>query len=147
MSNSVKILNGPNLNLLGTREPHIYGTMTLSDIESSCMELSKDLNLSCTFHQSNHEGELIDLIHNCISDSISGIIINAGAFSHTSIALYDALCSYSGIVLEVHLSNIYSRESFRHHSYISARAEGIIAGFGVDGYLSSLRHLSGLLSK
>lgn len=140
----IKILNGANLNLLGQREPLVYGSTTLQEIEKQCLNVAKKLNLICNFYQTNHEGEMVDFIQNSLEDT-KGIIINAGAFTHSSIAIHDALRLYRGVVLEVHISNIYAREEFRHHSYISPIAKGIIAGFGVEGYIYALQHMAKLL--
>jgi 3-dehydroquinate dehydratase-2 len=139
----VFLLNGPNLNLLGLRQPEIYGTATLSDVEAACAALAPDLGLAVVARQSNHEGQLIDWIHEA-RGAASGIIINAGALTHTSIAILDALKAFDGPVIEVHISNIHRREPFRHHSYISGRADGVIAGFGIDGYLMALRRMATL---
>ncbi|MGH1577159.1 type II 3-dehydroquinate dehydratase [Planktotalea sp.] len=131
----VLILNGPNLNLLGTRQPEVYGTTTLSDIEDMCRAHSDGAEI--TFMQSNHEGAMIDAIHAAKSTQ-DGIIINAGAYTHTSVALHDALASVELPCVEVHLSNIHAREAFRHHSYIAPVALGQIAGFGAQSYLLAL---------
>ncbi|HSF65108.1 MAG TPA: type II 3-dehydroquinate dehydratase [Paracoccaceae bacterium] len=139
----VMILNGPNLNLLGKRQPEIYGHETLADVQAACESLGATLGLTVAFHQSNHEGGLVDLIHQARQSS-QGIIINAGAYTHTSVAILDALNTFEGPVLEVHISNIHKRESFRHHSYVSLRAEGMIAGFGTEGYLLALRRMATL---
>ena len=144
MPKPVFILNGPNLNLLGQRQPEVYGRETLADVEASCARLAGDLALEIRFHQSNHEGVLIDWIHEARS-AASGIIINPGAFTHSSIAILDALNAFDGPVLEVHISNVHKRESFRHHSYVSLRAEGVIAGFGTEGYLLALRRMATLV--
>ena len=140
----VLILNGPNLNLLGTRQPEVYGHQTLADVEAACAALAGTLGLSVACHQSNHEGALVDLIQ-AARASARGIIINPGAYSHTSVAILDALNAFDGQVLEVHISNIHRREAFRHHSFVSARAEGVIAGFGTEGYLFALRRMATLL--
>ncbi len=145
MGKLVTFLNGPNLNLLGKRQPEIYGHETLADVESKCTELASNLGLQTRFQQSNFEGQLVDWIHDAREDS-AGIIINAGAYSHTSIAILDALNTFEGSVLEVHVSNIHQRESFRHHSYVTLRAEGAIIGFGVEGYQLALRRMSTLLN-
>lgn len=139
----VMILNGPNLNLLGKRQPEIYGHETLADVQAACEALGATLGLTVAFHQSNHEGGLVDLIHEARQSS-QGIIINAGAYTHTSVAILDALNTFEGPVLEVHISNIHKREAFRHHSYVSLRAEGMIAGFGTEGYLLALRRMATL---
>ena len=144
MSNTVVVLNGPNLNLLGKREPEIYGYATLDDVEKDCSQLAASLGLSTRFQQSNHEGQLIDWIHTAREDA-AGIVINPGAYSHTSIGILDALQAFAGPVLEVHISNIHKRESFRHHSYVSQRADGVVAGFGIDGYTMAIQRMSTLL--
>jgi 3-dehydroquinate dehydratase II len=141
----ILIINGPNLNMLGTRQPDIYGHVTLDDIESRCLETAGELGLSVDFRQSNHEGELIDWIQQS-KGKFAGIIINAGAFSHTSVALLDALLACELPVIEVHLSNIYRRESFRHHSYVSQVALGVICGLGAVGYELALGALSDRLN-
>lgn len=144
MSRVVYLLNGPNLNLLGKREPHIYGTETLLDVERDCRMLCKDLHLDLRFFQSNREYELIDWVHEA-RHVAGGIIINPAAFTHTSVALLDALNAFEGPVIEVHISNVHKREAFRHHSYISLRADGVIVGCGTQGYGLALRRLGGLL--
>jgi 3-dehydroquinate dehydratase II len=141
---TILVLNGPNLNLLGVREPAIYGRETLADIEEACMERAAELDLSLDFRQSNHEGQLIDWIQEA-RDTADGIILNAGAYTHSSLALFDALKAAELPVVEVHLSNIYRRESFRRSSYISAAAEGIICGFGAHGYVLALEAMARLL--
>lgn len=137
----ILILNGPNLNLLGTREPEIYGRETLADIQSRCEAKAAALGLEVDFRQSNHEGELVEAIHKARGNH-SAIIINAGAYTHTSIAILDALQAVNLPVIEVHLSNIYKREEFRHHSYISRIAKGVICGFGSLGYILALEALA-----
>lgn len=131
----VLILNGPNLNLLGTRQPEVYGSTTLADIEQMCREHARDAEI--VFTQSNHEGAMIDQIHAAKSTQ-DGVILNAGGYTHTSVALRDALASVELPCVEVHLSNIHARETFRHHSYIAPVALGQIAGFGAQGYLFAL---------
>ncbi len=140
------LLNGPNLNLLGLRQPEIYGRETLADVEASVAALAVDLGLKVDCRQSNHEGQLVDWIHEARNDA-SGIIINPGAYSHTSVAILDALNAFEGVVLEVHISNIHKREAFRHHSFVSGRAEGVIAGFGTEGYLLALRRMASVLKR
>ena len=144
MTNPVLILNGPNLNLLGTRQPEIYGSETLADVEARCRGLARELGLSVRFRQSNAEFQLIDWIQEA-RDAAAGIIINPAAYSHTSVAILDALKSCACPLLEVHISNIHQRESFRHHSYVSQAVSGVIAGFGTHGYLLALRHMALLL--
>lgn len=143
MSKLIYILNGPNLNLLGKREPEIYGADTLDDVSKRCAKLGETLGMKTKLMQSNHEGQLIDWIHEAREDA-SGIIINPAAFTHTSVAILDALNTFEGPVLEVHISNVHKREAFRHHSYVSARADGVIAGFGVEGYELALRRMATL---
>jgi 3-dehydroquinate dehydratase II len=140
---SVLILNGPNLNLLGERQTAIYGHATLADIEAQCRELGAELGLEVAFRQSNAEHQLIDWIHAARATS-AAIIINPGAYSHTSIAILDALNACACPVLEVHISNIHRREEFRRHSYVSLAATGVIAGFGTHGYLLALRQVAWL---
>lgn len=134
----VLILSGPNLNLLGVREPKVYGKATLADIELDCLAVAKELKLAVDFRQSNHEGELIDWVQQA-RGAFRAIIINAGGYTHTSVALMDALLVTELPVYEVHLSNIFRRESFRHHSYISLAATGVICGLGAAGYTLALR--------
>ncbi len=138
---SVLILNGPNLNLLGTRQPEVYGATTLADIEKICADAAAALGLEVAFLQSNHEGALVDAIH-AAKGVHGGIVLNAGAYTHTSVALMDAIASVELPVVEVHLSNIHARETFRHHSYIAPVAIGQICGFGAKGYLMALDALS-----
>lgn len=144
MSKTVYILNGPNLNLLGKRQPDIYGKDTLADVEAACSAVGKEVGISVQLLQSNQEGQLIDWIHEARTKA-KGIIINPGAYTHTSIAILDALNAFEGPVLEVHVSNVHKRESFRHHSYVSLRADGVIAGFGVEGYALATRRMGSLL--
>ncbi len=145
MSKLVTLLNGPNLNLLGLRQPEIYGRETLDDVSAKVSDLAEDLGLRVKAQQSNHEGQLVDWIHEARGAS-AGIIINPGAYSHTSVAILDALNAYEGVVIEVHISNIHKREAFRHHSFVSARADGVIAGCGTEGYLLALRRIATLLT-
>lgn len=145
MTLPVLILNGPNLNLLGFREPEVYGHDTLADVEAACRSHAAKLGLAVDCRQSNHEGQLIDWVHEART-AFSGIVINPGAYSHTSIALLDALKAVQKPVVEVHLSNIHQRESFRHHSYVSQAAKGVICGLGIRGYLAALDALGGWLS-
>jgi 3-dehydroquinate dehydratase-2 len=139
------ILNGPNLNLLGQRQPEIYGRETLADVARDCAALAGTLGLATDFRQSNHEGQLVDWIQEART-AASGIVINPGAYSHTSVAILDALNAFDGPVIEVHISNIHKREPFRHHSFVSSRAEGVIAGCGTLGYQLALRRLAQLLA-
>ncbi|QUS36401.1 type II 3-dehydroquinate dehydratase [Falsirhodobacter algicola] len=141
---TIYILNGPNLNLLGQRQPEIYGHDTLADVERRCTDLAARLGLTVRMLQSNHEGQLIDWIHEARA-AAQGIVINAGAYTHTSIAILDALKAFDGPVIELHISNVHARESFRHHSYISARADGVMAGFGTQGYELALLRMQRIL--
>ena len=143
---SILILNGPNLNLLGTRQPQVYGSTTLSDVEAMCLDHAKTQGFDIRFEQSNHEGVLIDLIH-AAKGTHGGIILNAGALTHTSIALMDAIASVELPVVEVHLSNIHAREEFRHKSYIAPVALGQICGFGATGYIMAIDALKAHFSK
>ena len=142
----VLVLNGPNLNMLGKRQPQIYGRETLADVEKACAAEAARLGLIVEFAQSNHEGALVDLIQ-AAREKNSAIVINAGAYSHTSVALLDALNAAELPAVEVHISNIYKRESFRHRSYISPAAIGVIAGLGTHGYLLALQALARLLKR
>jgi 3-dehydroquinate dehydratase-2 len=145
MSTPVLILNGPNLNLLGQREPETYGRETLQDVAARCAGVAEDLGLSVELRQSNHEGQLIDWIQEARTEA-AGIIINPGAYTHTSIAILDALNAYDGPVIELHISQVHRRESFRHQSYVSRRADAVMAGVGVHGYDLALRHIATLLA-
>jgi 3-dehydroquinate dehydratase II len=144
MAKPIYILNGPNLNLLGQRQPEVYGRDTLEDVAEACGALADDLGLTVKCLQSNHEGALVDWIHEARTKA-AGIIINPGAYSHTSIAILDALNAFDGPVIEVHISNIHKREAFRHHSYVSARADGVIAGCGTEGYQLAVRRIATVL--
>lgn len=145
MSAKILVLNGPNLNLLGTREPHIYGSDTLDDLKSLAQARAAELGLEIDFRQSNSEGELVDWIQEA-RESADGIVINAGAYTHTSVAILDALVATELPVVEVHLSNLFRREAFRHHSYISPVAAGLITGFGPQGYPLALEAISSILA-
>jgi 3-dehydroquinate dehydratase-2 len=146
MSTRVLILHGPNLNLLGQREPDVYGQQTLSDINESLSLLAVELGLEIDAFQSNHEGDLIDRIHSASTDGFVGIIINPGGLTHTSVALRDAISSVDLPVIEAHLSNIHARESFRHHSYVAGVVVGQVSGFGPMSYQLALRGLVAHLS-
>ena len=137
---TIFILNGPNLNLLGQRLPEIYGHETLADVERICAAVAAERGLSVRLMQSNHEGTIIEQIHEA-RQAACGIVINPGAFTHTSVAILDALNAFEGPVIEVHVSNVHKRESFRHRSYVSLRAEGVIAGLGIEGYALAVRRL------
>src|SRR5271167_4766850 len=146
MSRIVYVLNGPNLNLLGKRQPHIYGHETLADVEAECRRTAADLALEIVFHQSNREYEIIDWIHEA-RERAGGIVINPAAFTHTSVAILDALNAFDAPVIEIHISNVHKREEFRHHSFVSGRADGVIAGFGTQGYLLALRRMARLIDE
>jgi 3-dehydroquinate dehydratase II len=143
MSRLVYVLNGPNLNLLGKRQPHIYGAETMADVEAACRKTAAELKLDIRYHQSNREYELIDWIHEA-RETACGIVINPGAFTHTSVAILDALNAFDGPVMEVHISQVHKREAFRHHSYVSHRSDGIIVGCGTQGYLMGLMRIARL---
>ncbi|WP_303831175.1 type II 3-dehydroquinate dehydratase [Asticcacaulis taihuensis] len=144
MSKPIYVLNGPNLNLLGVREPEIYGHDTLSDIESRCLDLLEGTGHGLVFRQSNHEGELVDWIQEARTQA-DALIINPAAYTHTSVALYDALKALSIPIIECHLSNPHAREPFRHHSYVSLAAKGVVAGFGSIGYELAVRAVLSLV--
>ncbi|HYG86507.1 MAG TPA: type II 3-dehydroquinate dehydratase [Azospirillum sp.] len=144
MTSTVYVLNGPNLNLLGKREPEIYGHETLADVEAECRRVGGDLGLAIEFRQTNAEHQLIDWIHEA-REAAAGIVINPAGFSHTSVAVMDALSACHCPILEVHISNIHRREEFRHFSYVSRVAAGVICGFGTHGYPLALRHLARLV--
>lgn len=143
---TILVLNGPNLNLLGVREPATYGRDTLADIEEACLELAAELDLSVDFRQSNHEGQLVDWIQEA-RETADGIVINPGAYTHTSIAILDALRAAEVPVIEVHLSNIHRRESYRRISYVSEAAQGVILGLGAHGYLLALEAMARLIKR
>jgi 3-dehydroquinate dehydratase-2 len=144
MTKTIYVLNGPNLNLLGQRQPEIYGHDTLADVEANCRKVCAD-GFGITLLQSNWEGQIIDWIHEA-RQTACAIVINPGAFTHTSVAILDALNTFEGPVIEVHISNVHKRESFRHHSYVSLRADGVIAGLGVEGYELAVRRVCSLLA-
>jgi 3-dehydroquinate dehydratase-2 len=140
MPDTVFVLNGPNLNLLGLREPAVYGSTTLADVEAETRAAAERLGLAIEFRQSNHEGTLVDWIHEAREKAV-GIVINPGAYTHTSIALHDAIKAVELPVMEVHISNVFARESFRHHSYVSPAAVGVLCGLGTHGYVLALEAL------
>ena len=144
MTGPVLVLNGPNLNLLGERDAAVYGSATLADVEALCRETAAEVGLEVDLFQSNHEGVLVDKVHE-VRRSAAAVVVNAGAYSHTSIALMDALAVLEQPVVEVHLSNIHAREHFRRHSYVSHVAAAVIAGAGAHGYALALRHVAWLL--
>ena len=140
MKKVIHILNGPNLNLLGEREPEIYGPKSIDDIHKLTEDFAKSKNAEIIFKQTNHEGELIEMIHDARKKS-DGLIINPAGYTHTSVAIYDALLSLNIPIIEVHISNIYTREKFRHSSYVSMAANSVISGFGIDGYIFALESM------
>ncbi len=142
----IAVLNGPNLNLLGTREPALYGAATLDDVEALCAEAAEALDLAIDFRQTNGEGELISWVQECRGRA-AGLVINPAGYTHTSVALMDAILAAEVPTIEVHLSNIHRRESFRHHSYVSRAALGVICGLGVRGYAAALTALAELLEE
>ena len=141
----ILVLNGPNLNLLGTREPAVYGSATLTDVEKLCRDTGARFGVAVECRQSNHEGQLVDWIHEAgaaqRADQLLGVVFNAGAYTHTSVALHDAIKGTGVQVIEVHISNVHAREAFRHHSFLSSVAAGIVVGFGVDGYALAIEGL------
>ncbi len=146
MSKLIYILNGPNLNLLGKRQPEIYGHDTLEDVERNCTAVGVEFGLEVKLLQSNYEGQIVDWIHEA-REKAAGIIINPAALTHTSVAVLDALNTFEGPVLEVHISQVHKRESFRHHSYVSHRSDGVMAGFGIEGYALAMRRMGSLVGK
>ncbi len=144
MTKPVYLLNGPNLNLLGVRQPELYGSVTLAEVEASCTELANELGLELSCLQSNSESQLVDWIQEA-RGAAEAIVMNPGGYSHTSIALLDALAMFDGPVIEVHVSNIHARETFRRHSYVSQRANAVIAGCGTDGYEFGLMRVARML--
>jgi len=144
MPNTIMVLNGPNLNLLGSREPETYGTLTLAEVGSMAKDHARTLGYEIDFRQSNHEGTLVDWIQEG-GDQAVGIILNAGAYTHTSVAIRDAIAAIKTPVIEVHLSNVFAREEFRHHSFISDVAKGVICGFGASGYVLAIDAITSML--
>lgn len=145
---TVLVLNGPNLNLLGTREPQVYGSATLADVEALCATACASHGLTLDFRQSNHEGQLVDWLHEAgraqAAGQLLGVVFNAGAYTHTSVALHDAIKGTGVRLIELHISNVHAREAFRHHSYISPVARAVMAGFGVQGYALAIAGLAAL---
>ncbi len=141
----ILVLNGPNLNLLGTREPAVYGSATLADVEALCRDTAARLGVAVECRQSNHEGQLVDWIHEAgaaqRAGQLLGVVFNAGAYTHTSVALHDAIKGTGVPVIEVHITNVHAREAFRHHSYLSPAAAGIVVGFGIEGYALAIEGL------
>ena len=145
MAKTIYVLNGPNLNLLGTREPHIYGRSTLADVEKLCHATAERHGFALTFRQSNHEGQIIDWINEARAEKAAGLIINPAGHTTTSVAILDALLAMESPVVEVHISNIHAREEFRRHSYVSRAARAVICGFGINGYALAISGLASLL--
>jgi len=145
MPNAIHVLNGPNLNLLGTREPELYGRATLADVEKLCRTTAERFGLAVEFRQSNHEGEIIDWIHRARADNAAGLIINPAGFTTTSVAILDALQTMAAPVIEVHITNIHARESFRRHSYVSRVARAVVCGFGTNGYALAIAGLAAMI--
>jgi len=147
MANTIYVLNGPNLNLLGAREPETYGYATLDDVEKLCRQAAKRHRFAVEFRQSNHEGEIVDSVQEAAARKAAGIIINAGAYTHTSIALRDAIAAVKLPVIEVHISNIFARERFRHRSHIAPVAKASVCGFGIEGYALAIEGLATLMAE
>jgi 3-dehydroquinate dehydratase-2 len=145
---TILVLNGPNLNLLGTREPSVYGAQTLADVEALCVKACATHGFTLDFRQSNHEGVLVDAIQEAgraqMAGTLAGVVFNAGAYTHTSVALHDAVKGSGVSMIELHISNVHAREAFRHHSYLSPVARGVLAGFGVQGYALAIAALAGM---
>jgi 3-dehydroquinate dehydratase-2 len=146
MATTVYVLNGPNLNLLGTREPDVYGRTTLKDVEAMCRDAGRRHGFDIVFHQSNHEGALVDWIQEARAKGAAGIVINPAAYTHTSIAILDAVLAANIPTIEVHISNVHARDAFRRHSYISPAAKAVICGFGVNGYVLAIDGLAAMLT-
>jgi 3-dehydroquinate dehydratase II len=147
MSKNIYVLNGPNLNLLGTREPQLYGRATLADVEKLCRETARRHGLAVEFRQSNHEGQIVDWIHQARAEQAAGLIINPAGYTTTSVAILDALHTLEVPVVEVHITNIHSREPFRRHSYVSRVARGVICGFGIEGYALAIAGIAAMIAK
>ena len=145
MSKTVYVLNGPNLNLLGLREPENYGHATLADVEKLCRAAAAKHGLSIEFHQSNHEGEIVDWIQQARAEKAAGVVINPAGYGHTSVAILDALATLEAPIIEVHISNIHARESFRRRTYVSQVARGVLCGFGISGYALAIDGLAALI--
>ena len=146
MPKTIYVLNGPNLNLLGIREPDVYGRSTLGDVEKLCRATGERHGLTIDFRQSNHEGEIVDWIQKAREQKVAGLVINAAAYTHTSIAILDALATLEAPIVEVHISNIHARESFRRRSYVSQVARGVICGFGIEGYALAVAGLAAIIN-
>jgi 3-dehydroquinate dehydratase II len=145
MPDTLYVINGPNLNLLGTREPEIYGRSTLADVETLCRGTAARYGYAVEFRQSNHEGELVDWIQEAGHKRAAGIVLNAAAYTHTSVAIFDAIRATGVPTIEVHITNIHARDAFRHQSYVSMAAKGLVCGFGIDGYALAIDGLAALV--
>jgi 3-dehydroquinate dehydratase II len=145
MAGTIYVLNGPNLNLLGTREPELYGTATLADVETLCRTAAQRFGLAVEFRQSNHEGEIVDWIQEARANNAVGLILNPAGYTTTSIAILDALYTLKAPVIEIHITNIHARESFRQHSYVSLAARAVVCGFGIEGYALAIAGLASLI--
>jgi len=145
MAKTIYVLNGPNLNSLGTREPEKYGHSTLADVETVCHDAARRFGLTAEFRQSNHEGVLVDWLHEARQKQVAGIVINPAAYSHTSVAILDAITAIGIPTVEVHITNIHQRDAFRHHSFVSKAARGVICGFGIEGYALGIAGLASLI--
>jgi 3-dehydroquinate dehydratase-2 len=145
MANTIYVLNGPNLNLLGTREPELYGTATLADVEKLCRTTAQRFGLAVEFRQSNHEGEIVDWIQEARAKNAAGLILNPAGYTTTSIAILDALYTLQVPVIEIHITNIHARESFRQNSYVSLAARAVVCGFGIEGYALAIAGLASLI--
>jgi 3-dehydroquinate dehydratase II len=146
MPKTVYVLNGPNLNLLGSREPEIYGHATLGDVEKLCRAAAARHGLDLEFHQSNHEGEIVDWIQQARAENAVGVVINPAGYGHTSVAILDALATLQAPIIEVHISNIHTRESFRRRTYVSQVARGVLCGFGINGYALAIDGLAAMIA-
>jgi 3-dehydroquinate dehydratase II len=146
MSKAIYVLNGPNLNLLGSRQPEIYGRATLADVEKLCRATAEQHGLRMEFRQSNHEGEIVDWIQQARAEQAAGVVINPAGYGHTSVAILDALAALDAPIIEVHISNIHARESFRRRTYVSQVARGVICGFGVEGYALAIAGLATMIN-
>ena len=145
MTKTVYVLNGPNLNLLGTREPHVYGHATLEDVEKLCRATAEQHGFTLIFRQSNHEGDIVDWIQEAYSEKAAGLVINPAGYTHTSVAIHDALTLLQAPIIEVHISNIHGRESFRRRSFVSPVARAVVCGFGVEGYALAITGLAAMI--
>ena len=147
MTKTIYVINGPNLNLLGTREPGIYGHFTLADVEKLCRARAKELGHEIEFRQTNHEGQIIDWFHEARANKAAGVVINPAGYTTTSVAILDAILAVGLPVVEIHITNIHAREEFRHHSYISKAAKAVVCGFGIEGYALAISGLVALTEK